>query len=610
MRRARFMPLNRRNTGPTRCIWVDTETLSTEESPGLDRHDLWFGWACYSRRHREGKWSEPEWFRFETPEEFWTWCLQHVPARTALYLFAHNAAYDLTILHCWESLRNLDWRLTGAVLDSPPFLATWRHERKVLKAVDSLNLWKVKLEELGEVVGVPKLEMPKDKTDRVAWDRYCKGDVTTLRAMCLKWWGWLKDEDMGSASVTLAAQALTTYRHRFLYHPIFLDNNPDALALSREGYSGGRTDCLTLGPVPMPAHLLDVCSMYPWVMQTEAYPVKLQLHTKRATRGDLERWLERRCVVARVTLSTPEPCYPCRVPGYLLFPVGRFETTLCTPELAHALKRGRVKRVHEAVVYDKAPIFREYVDEFYRRRLGYAEQGDKFGEEVCKLFLNSLYGKFGQRGWKTEIRVEVPWTGVWAWTEIDAETGKVYRMRALGGVLLVESQEGEAPYSHPAIAAHVTAWGRLRHWELLEAAGRDNVHYYDTDSVLVNDRGLERLSERIGQGELGSLKLERTWRTGTLFGPKDYERDGEHVTKGVRKKAVWIAPNQVEQEMWLGLKSLIMRGHTHAPLIRHQTRTLSRIYRKGVRLPSGRTRPWRLPREWGRWTPRKIRDRS
>lgn len=601
MRRIRFLPGNKRSTSPTRAIWVDTETVPTEEAPGLMRHDLTFGWGCYSRRHRVTHWSEPEWSRFETASEFWEWALSHVPERTALYLYAHNAAYDMTVLRCWDLLPELGWELKSAVLDSPPFLATWRNGRRVLRMVDTLNLWRKPLKVLGEVVGLSKYEMPDGWTDREAGDRYCKRDVEIIRAMCLRWWGWLKSEDLGSAANTLAAQALTTYRHRFLTHPIFLDGNKAALSLSRDGYSGGRVECFRVGKLERTSYLLDVNSMYPAVMESEQYPTKLVLHCRRIDLAELTRWLTRYCVMARVEIDTPEPCYPCRVPGYLLHPVGRFQTVLATPELIHALQHGRIVRVLDAAIYQRAPIFKSWVGDMYRRRQEYQAAGDTFGAWVTKLMLNSLYGKFGQRGWKTEIRADVPWNGVGAWTEIDADTGRVYRMRALAGVLVVEYQEGEATFSHPAIAAHVTAWGRMRLWDLIQTAGAPNVDYCDTDSVWTNEEGLRRLWGRIDPHRLGALKLEAIDSDVEIHGPKDYRRGTLIRTKGVRSKAVWLTPDSVEQDMWIGLKGLIQRGTLDAPRVRTQVKVLSRVYRKGVILDSGRTRPWNLPGEWGAW---------
>jgi hypothetical protein len=601
VRRARYLPPNKRVTCPTRAVWVDTETRSTEESPGINRHDLWFGWAAYGRRHRETQWSDPDWHRFTDPEGFWTWCVSHVPRATALYVFAHNAAYDMTVTRVWDILPDWGWDLTGAVLESPPFLTTWRKDRHVIKVVDTLNLWRKPLAVLGDVVGVPKLDMPDLEAPREDWDRYCRRDVTVLREMCLRWWQWLRDEDLGSAAVTLASQAFTTYRHRYLTHPVFIDNNRGALRLSRDAYSGGRTECFRLGEIPPPVHVLDVNSLYPSVMRDEVYPSKLVTHMKHVTRAELSRWVKRYAVTARVTLTTDEPCYPLRVPGYLLHPVGTFTASLCTPELLHALTRDRIRRVHEVAVYETAPVFRAYVEDFWDRRRAAQRAGDTFADEVTKLMLNSLYGKLAQRGWKTEIREAVPWTGVGAWTEIDADTGKVHRVRALGGVLVVETQQGESRYSHPAIAAHVTAYGRLRLWDLIQTAGRDHVYYCDTDSVFTDDVGLARLSATLGPG-LGQLKRVQSYADPiTIYGNKDYAGTGLFKCKGVRRRAVWTSPNTVEQELWVGIKGMIQRGQTDAPRVRLQTKQLRRVYHKGRVLPDGGTAPWCLPDDDGRW---------
>ncbi len=513
----------------------------------------------------------------------------------------------MTVLQCWDLLPLAGWKLTGAIIEGPPFIVTWRKDRKTLKMIDTLNFWRMPLSVLGEVVGLTKLERPKEWTGRTDEDTYCRRDVDIIKAMCLKWWSWLKSNDMGCAAMTIAGQALTTYRHRFLTHPIFLDDNKAALELSRDGYNGGRVECFRIGALKERTYLLDVTSMYPCAMERENYPTKLITHVKDVSTDELSRWIQKYCVVARVLIDTPEPCYPLRVPGYLLHPTGQFTTVLTTPELAHAFERGRVRVIYEAALYEHAPIFREYVKYFWGKRLEYINAGDDFGKEVTKLLLNSLYGKFGQRGWKTDIRTTTEGTGVRAWTEVDAETGITYRCRAMGGVLIVEHQEGESRLSHPAISAHVTGWGRMCLWDLIQTAGRDETLYCSTDSVLVTERGLERLRDRMTGDGLGSLRLVRKVTRGNLYGPNDYEFDGERKVKGVSKKAHWVSNNVVEQEMWLGLKSLVMRGHLGSPLVRHQTKTLKREYKKGAVLPSGNILPWALPGDRGRWETGKLR---
>jgi len=47
-------------------------------------------------------------------------------------------------------------------------------------------------------------------------------------------------------------------------------------------------------------------------------------------------------------------------------------------------------------IYDKAVIFRQYVDYMYKLRAKYQREGNEVFRELVKYIMNSLYGKFGQ----------------------------------------------------------------------------------------------------------------------------------------------------------------------------------------------------------------------
>ena len=601
MRKAHLLHHNRRAVYPVQAIFLDTETTSERVSALEERHVLTFAWACFIRRHRGWSWSPPEWRRFESGADFWEWVVSKTRPRTRLYLYAHNAAYDLTVLGTWSTLPRMGWRLTRAILDAPPFIAHWKQGDKKISVVDTLNLWRVPLSELGEHVGLPKRERPPSWNDREESDHYCKRDVEIILHASVSWWSFLRQHDLGSAEQTIAAQAMTTYRHRHLSHKILIDDNRRALGLSREGYFGGRTDVYRLGHVPGPLYFLDVRSEYPTVMAGEEYPRWLHSIYRTVAVEELREILRERCAVAQVELETPEPVYPYRNDGPLLFPVGRFETVLTTPELEHALKHDRIIRLGEVAVYDRAPLFRSFVTYLYNLRREAAQRGDRVNAFTLKLLMNSLYGKFGQRSWRSETVGHTEDLTPKIWDEYDHKTERRYRFRQLAGTIEMHWQEGETLHSHPAIAAHVTAHGRRYLWWLMNRAGRENVVYVDTDSLLVTADGYRRLEDLCEDDRIGYLRLELTADSAEMHGLKDYQVGPCLRVKGVRANAEWKDDHTVVQERWLGLRSLLWRGDISAPIVRKETRVLERIYRKGIVLSDGFTRPFRLPGESGLW---------
>lgn len=488
-------------------------------------------------------------------------------------------------------LPQLGWECDTAILEDPPNYFRWRKGAKTLRLLDSTNYWKVKLADMGERIGLSKLTMPENWQDREVADTYCKRDVTILLESLTRWIEWLRLHDLGGLGISIAQQSYKAYKHRFLNHPIFIDANDDALELARDGYYGGRVECWTLNQRVTDIHCCDVNSMYTTVMEREEYPTKLHGVYSKVTHDELARWLDRYCVMARVTLEATAPMYPERTPETLVFPTGVFQTVLASPELRVALQRKEIRSIQSAAIYDRAPIFREWCQEMYPLKQSYAEKGDRLGEKFSKDILNSLYGKFGQRGSHEEIVGRCDPTELFVCTEIDLETGTRYRIRHIAGLILARSQSGESRYSHPAIAAHVTAHARCLLWTLAQVAGISDVHYMDTDSLHTTVAGYQRLRPYIDPTRLGYLKLEKVCRSGIYYGPKDYELDGVRKIKGVSASAVQTDVSTFSQSQWVSMKGACLLDHSGGPLVRRITKKYSRRYRKGTPTPTGRVLP-------------------
>ncbi len=213
---------------------------------------------------------------------------------------------------------------------------------------------------------------------------------------------------------------------------------------------------------------------------------------------------------------------------------------------------------------------------------------------MAKKLPNSFYGKWGQRGRVYGEEGDWPTPEASAWIEYDAETGTVYKHRTLGGLHQVFREDSESRDSFPAIAAHVTAYGRAHLWALMRKAGTYNSLYEDTDGLAVLQAGYDALMELIVPGQLGALKLEGVEAWALYRGPKDYEYPSHHKTKGVRKNAHWIEPSAVVQDQWSTLKGLVRLGDVSAPITSSVAKQLSRYYAKGLVTPSGRVLPYSL----------------
>ncbi|MDR5730667.1 MAG: DNA polymerase [Terriglobia bacterium] len=611
-----YLKANSSQDYPQQCIWFDTETelhdvngnvieLSKWKAARVDSYDpeydnmevthhLKMGYACYERRHHNGKWTDETWLRFTAQSEFWSWVVDRVRPKTKLYLFCHNTSFDLPVLDVFNQLPTYGFTLRSAIIDAPPTILRFGNGSSTIVILDTLNIWRMPLKYLGEAIGLAKLDMPDNNDMGVDWDTYGRRDVEILRAACQNWFSYLQQYDMGGFAPTLASQSMLVFRHKYMKHRIFIDTNPRALTLTREGYYGGRVEAFRIGRYQGEFCALDVNSMYPAVMQGNKYPCKLIAATQYATLSDLNIWLRSYSVCARVLLRTATPFAPVRTKHKLIFPVGQFECILSTPEIRYALEHADILEVREVAVYEHEYLFTEFVDAAQAGKSQAKRDGDTVREFHIKKLANSFYGKWGQSGVKWQEQEWIDDLSCRQWVELDMETGQRIQHRQLGGLRQVKLTDGESRDSFPAIAGHVTAYARMHLWRLIETAGAENVLYCDTDCVLVNEVGRDKLSSEMDDYALGALKIAGRYTQVEQWGAKDYKWDSKTKTKGVRKDAVWLDGWRVEQEQWSGLRGLVRAGTTDAPRTRKIIKSLRRRYSKGEVQADGRVIPHQL----------------
>ncbi|GAI68253.1 unnamed protein product [marine sediment metagenome] len=426
---------------------------------------------------------------------------------------------------------------------------------------------------------------------------YCRNDVLIDFENFKQFIRFLVGNTISRLCYTRASTAMAAYLLRHYHTPIYIHNNAEAIKLERDSYKGGRCECFFIGePDYESFYVLDVNSLYPFVMRNNEYPVKYICKLPKSTIKELTEYIKIKAVVARVLIETNKPVYAVNR-DRTLFPIGVFETVLTTPELKYALEHGHIKRVYNCVIYEQANIFKSYVDTIYTLRQDFKSAGVDVYQNLCKYLLNSLYGKFGQKAENWVKIGDCP-------NEPDREellfthgSHKVMRLRYLLGELFELKSYSESFNSFPAIASHVTAYGRMYLWSLMQLCGHGNYFYCDTDSLVVNDTGMDNLTTVLHDIKLGFMKHEETTHKLIIHGLKDYEKDSKTIIKGIRKNAVKVNEGVYKQEQWSSFKGLLHSGDINTYTVKSITKHLTRKYTKGIVTDSGVVKPISLAEE-------------
>lgn len=580
MRYAHIIKKNFGGEMPQRVIFFDTETSKKRLNAVETELIFKLGAATYWRISDNTKIN----YSFYTINDFWNFVFRRLLFRARLVLVAHNLPFDFRVLKGFEILRANGYKARKIIYNGTTNIFEFRKGGRALLFLDNMNYFKSSLERLGQSIGLEKLKMPrKTETDFKKLMVYCKRDVEIMFKAWKLLLEFLTINDLGNFSKTIAGQAFSAYRHRFMPHEIFVHTNKTAINLERAAYHGGRTECFRIGKMPEEDYyLLDVNSMYPSVMARYQYPSKLVMQDNYISVNTLWPLLKKYCIIARVFLNCSKPIFPVIYNEKLVFPTGHFSAVLTTREIEYAIEHNYIVSVNQISLYEKENLFFKYIDFFYNKRLEFKKENNGAFEHICKLFLNSLYGKFGQRndkykiiGYDNSLK-----DGVFEFFDIDKMID--VRQRFIGGKIEESAGKVEGFDSFVAIPAHITADARMQLWRYFEIAGRDNIFYCDTDSIIVNRRGYENCTPHIGENALGFLEVKKQARILKLYGPKDYVFGADEVIKGIRKDATRLSENRFSQVKFEGLAGAIRKGRTSRMIISQTEKELKREYTKGL----------------------------
>lgn len=567
-------------------VFVDTESnwSQVDGKTPITRHTLRFGYARFVRWNGSELIQESD-IVFKKRKQFWNWLASN-KRKDRIWVWAHNIAFDGTLLGLWHVLQEDGCNLIHFTDCDLPAFFQCNMQGRSYQFLDSLNVFKVPLKTIGQQLGIPKMEMPEQSDSFDKWREYCINDVHILHKIVEKWCQFLSLHRLGKMSPSLAGQALTAYRTRFKDHPIHLHCNRSVTELERDSYSGGIVEPKFIGKCPFsPIYEYDVNSLYPYVMKRFKYPNMF---------CGFERWPSKRrwkelwnkyYLIAHVKINSTTGVFPTRHEGRLMFPLGTYWTTLHKPELERARALGVIDTIGFVAWYTEADLFSSYVDFMFGLRKQYQREGNGVFDFICKLLMNALYGKFGQKRprWekyseelirsmelkdglkKGELDLLIEHIDHMESHELRFHhpyNNKLYAARRLLGVNQVLLGEQESPWSFPAISGAVTSYAREYVRNIQEMIGRKNLLYTDTDSFFVNERGKQILERAnlIDNEALGKLKSKTVSKSMIIHGPKDYETDSEVKRKGVRAKAKEIEKNVFQQDQWPGFKSLAKLG--------------------------------------------------
>lgn len=265
--------------------------------------------------------------------------------------------------------------------------------------------------------------------------------------------------------------------------------------------------------------------MYPALLRDERFPVKLGPVYGAISPAHLNALLDCTGVIARVRIRTTRAEYPKRQGDEVVYPIGEFVTTLCSPDLLALRKDGEVTRVYQCATYYLGTPFRDAMLALLKARAEADPKTSPDAHALSKLVANSLAGKLAQRvgGWERHSADDCP--GLWGeYYKLSGATGRAERFRHLAGAAWRWQEDKLAQGPHTSAFAFLTAYGRQMMRRIRDALPPYTVLQQDTDGLFV----LPDAARQLRAGGMrtvaapGMLREVATEDTAEFFGPKHY----------------------------------------------------------------------------------------
>jgi hypothetical protein len=578
---------------PRRFIVVDLESKDgASEVAGFTRPfmaGVYDGkeFIAFTDTTRAGGWDQWYYAPGGCVDRAMRWLLQR--NHSGSFIYAHNGGgFDFFFFLPWlMSEAASDYLFTVIPVSSTiqALKVTSRDGRHKWTFLDSMKLIPSSLDNAAKTFGCEgklKHDLNLPESDP-RWRDYLRVDCEQLYQVLTKFHHLVEKSLGGEVGITAASTAMKTYRRA--YQPFGFLRHKQSHEFIREGYFGGRVEVFESKGEGLSYY--DLNSSYPASMLSKM-PVGVASYIPRGTpparltQGNHVGFVRCDITVPRDTFIPPLPVRSdgshC-AEGKLIFPTGKLSGVWDWEELQYAVQTGcKIEKCYESWWYEAQEVFADFVHSLYAFRDKARPDYNEGLAQVCKLLLNSSYGKWAMKPERRQM---------WRWDDPELPENAEPANGKEDSPIWYSLEETDACYIIPQISAHVTTLSRLTLLRYLhEAEKHGRVYYTDTDSIVTSSR-------LPSSTKLGELKDEYPTAAGRLrgqfFGPKVYLIDTEEgdislvKSKGVRPYQIAgkQLPGESKQEYNKRVADVVLRMAAGEQVIEERLEKIGQLARAG-----------------------------
>lgn len=580
---------------PRRIICFDSEAKIAKNAKG-ERHTFRCAVASFDvidKETRESKRNENG--EFDNPTALWEWICSYAARRERTVVYAHNLSYDLRICEAFTVLPALGFKLDFLTMDTMRCVARWSIGDRRLIFCDTSSWLPTSLERVATVLGMKKPALPKQTDDDARWLHRCRTDVEITRAAMLHVMRYLEEADLGSWRMTGPAQAMASFRHRFLRtRSLLVHRDENALRAERRAAWSGRCEVRRHGLVREQVQEWDFELAYLNLAHTLSLPVRLYATKARMTLPQLRQRSVRERILADVTVHTSHETVPTLIDNRTAWPIGSFRSTLWDNEILAAADRGAKVTIERAWLYRSHPVLREWAAWLLDELAKPPGVRDELIAIMHKQWARALVGRFGLRYPQWSQAAILPYSEVEYVPFYDLDTGEEGAYLQAGNQLLERSGLSESANSMPAIMGYIMAGARIRLLQAIEAAGESHTLYVDTDALIVDQNGGNSLAAWSETEEGYGLRLKNSFASATFKAPRAVKIGGEVRVAGMPKGAIPNGKDRYSVTVWEGMSQSLRMRRPGEVRLRNRSFELKAPDRRRIHCANGVTKPLTL----------------
>jgi hypothetical protein len=508
---------------------------------------------------------------------------------------AHKLDYDLRISRGLELLPAMGWELSRPTFNGEHVtLEATKGDAKIVLA-DTLTLLPRGLEHVGNLLDCPKLPLPDEDGPEEEWWARCTTDVEILARAYMIVVDWLSRQDLGGWARTGPGIGWHTLLRRHMHHSVLVHGRPEVREAEAAAMYAGRAEVWRHGQLHHgPYHEWDYALAYANVCRESYLPSVLMDQVARPKLDRIERSWPTRAWLVKADVSTDVPVLPVADDIGVLWPVGTFQGWWWDVELVEAARAGAVVAPLTAWRYVAAPWLASWAEWAIGVVADDTTPEARVRALAAKHWTRTIVGRSAMRyrSWEDQGAAWSP--GASYMPMLDRQSGE------RGACLTLGNQRWEAWGQEwwgdalPQLLGAVMARCRVNLWRSMAEAGHKHLVYMDTDSLIVDRTGHDRLKSAAAAGRLGSMRYKGSHDTLEVTAPQLVEGSTYRRLAGVPKGAQRTGHDTYDGEVWEGITTSMAEGHPGEVRIRRAQIALSGLDTRRAHLPGGATAPFTM----------------